>query len=185
MPPINSIDLHPDQVPGQGPEAAIRASRSFLDRALKAGAREVRLITGLGMRGDGTPRLRSRIEQDVLPAYYQHIEQQGYEQGGAVIHLWLKASSQKPTAAHARHERKKHERQAVAIREERLEIAYQRLEAAEVFLEEGDLKKVRIKLNQAARDLGWPSRDAAFASVEEAGGSLDRAWEELKKADGP
>ncbi len=97
--------------------------------------------------------------------------------------MWLKASSQKPTAAHARHERKKHERQAVAIREERLEIAYERLEAAESFLEEGDLKKVRIKLNQVARDLAWPVRDAALTSAGEAAAALDAAWDALKKVD--
>jgi hypothetical protein len=182
MTPINSIDLHPDQVPGQGPEAAIRAARAFLDRALKAGAREVRLITGLGMRGDGTPRLRGRIEQDVLPAYFRHIEQQGYEQGGAVIHLWLKATAQKPTPAHARHERRKNERLSVAVREERLEISYQRLEAAEVFLEENDLKKVRLKLNQVARDLQWPLIEGSL-SAERAVQALDDAWSRLKALD--
>jgi transcriptional antiterminator Rof (Rho-off) len=183
MPPINSIDLHPDQVPGQGPEAAIRAARAFLDRALKAGLREVRLITGLGSRGDGTPRLRSRIEQDVLPAYFRHIEQQSYEQGGAVIKLWLKGGAQQPSAAHAKHERKKTERQAVAVREERLEIAYQRLEAAEDFFEENDLKRVRLKLNQVARDLGWDVKEGAFDGEEEASAALDEAWKKLKALD--
>ena len=183
MSPINSIDLHPDQVPGQGPEAAIRAARAFLDRALKAGLREVRLITGLGMRGDGTPRLRSRIEQDVLPAYYRHIEQQSYEQGGAVIKLWLKPPAQKPTAAHTRHELKKGERQAVAVREQRLEIAYQRLEAAEDFFEENDLKKVRLKLNQVAKDLGWEILSAPLESSTQASEHLSAAWKRLKALD--
>jgi transcriptional antiterminator Rof (Rho-off) len=154
-----------------------------LDRALKAGFREVRLITGLGMRGDGTPRLRSRIEQDVLPAYYRYIEQQSYEQGGAVIKLWLKGGAQTPTAAHAKHERKKHEHQAVAVREERLEIAYQRLDAAEVFYEENDLKKVRIKLNQVARDLGWETLDGPLLDDETALEKLDAAWQRLKEMD--
>jgi transcriptional antiterminator Rof (Rho-off) len=183
MPPINSIDLHPDQVPGQGPEAAVRAARAFLDRALKAGFREVRLITGVGLRGDGTPRLRARIEQDVLPAYFRYIEQQSYEQGGAVIKLWLKGGAQVPTAAHAKHERKKNERQAVAVREERLEIAYQRLEAAEDFFEENDLKKVRLKLNQVARDLGWDVKEGPFHGEEEASVALDDAWKKLKALD--
>jgi hypothetical protein len=183
MTSINSIDLHPDQVQGQGPEAAIRAARAFLDKALKAGQREVRLITGLGMRGDGTPRLRSRIEQDVLPAYYRHIEQQGYEQGGAVIHLWLKPPAQKITPTHAKHERHKAERKEVAVREERLEIAYGRLDAAEEFLEEGDLKKVRIKLNQVARDLGWPVLEGPLVNREGAVLALDQAWDKLKALD--
>ena len=183
MASVPTLDLHPDQLPGKGPEAAIQAARNFLDRSLKAGHRELRLITGLGLHGDGTPRLRSRIEQDVLPAYFRHIEQQSYEQGGAVIHLWLKAAAQKPSAAHLRHERKKSERQSVAIREERLEVSYQRLEAAEDFLEEGDLKKVRLKLNQVARDLGWPLREAALAGEDDAAAALDQAWDALKKLD--
>ncbi len=183
MASVSSIDLHPDQLPGQGPEAAIRAARNFLDRSLKAGQREVRLITGVGLRGDGTPRLRSRIEADVLPAYFRYIEQQSYEQNGAVIHLWLKPMAQKASAAHVRHERKKAERQQVAVREERLEIAYERLDAAEAFLEEGDLKKVRIKLNQVARDLAWPLKEGAFSDGEEAGRALDEAWQALKALD--
>lgn len=182
MASVSSIDLHPDQLPGQGPEAAIRAARNFLDRSLKAGQREVRLITGVGLRGDGTPRLRSRIEQDVLPAYFRYIEQQSYEQNGAVIHLWLRPMAQKASSAHVRHERKKAERQQVAVREERLEVSYQRLEAAEDFFEEGDLKKVRIKLNQVARDLGWPVREAAL-NEDEAGMALDEAWTKLKALD--
>lgn len=184
MASVSSIDLHPDQLPGKGPEAAIQATRNFLDRSLKAGQREVRLITGVGLRGDGTPRLRSHIEQAVLPAYFRYIEQQSYEQNGAVIHLWLRPMVQRANSAHVRHERKKVERQQVAVREERLEIAYERLEAAEVFLEEGDLKKVRIKLNQVARDLGWPLKESAFASAEEAAHALDEAWQRLKGADG-
>lgn len=183
MASVSSIDLHPDQLPGKGPEAAVQAARNFLDRSLKAGQREVRLITGVGLRGDGTPRLRNRIEQDVLPAYFRYIEQQSYEQNGAVIHLWLKPMAQKATSAHVRHERKKAERRELAVREGRLEIAYQRLEAAEDLLEEGDLKKVRIKLNQVARDLGWPLQEGPFADSAAAGQCLDRAWAELKELD--
>lgn len=170
-------------MPGEGPEAALRALRAFLDQSLKAGHKQVRIITGLGTRGDGTPRLRSRVENDVLPGYFQSIEQQAYEQGGAVIKLWLKSHTVKPAGAYLRHSRREQERSQVAVREGRLMVAWDRLDAAEQALEEGDLRRCRLKLNQLAKEFGWelapPGLDEALADQ-----LLDSHSAALKKLDG-
>jgi hypothetical protein len=152
---VPSIDLHPDKIRGSGPEAAIRACRDFLDRSLRAGHRELRIITGVGLRGDGTPRLRTRVEEEVLGAYYRQIEQQSYEQGGAVIHLWLKPQVQTPSKTWQREQRHQDERRQVAGREERLLVAWDRLALAEEAYEDGDLRRCRLKLNQLAKEFGW------------------------------
>ena len=172
---VPSIDLHPEKMGGNGPDAAVRACRSFLDKALKAGHRQVRIITGLGLRGDGTPRLRQRIEDSVLPGYARHIEQTAYEQGGAVIKVWLKAQAGPLTGAWHRHQRRHAERRQLAEREERYMVAWDRLDAAEAALDEGDLRRARLKLNQVAREFGWPLAEGALA--EEA------AWRMLEELD--
>lgn len=177
-----SIDLHPEKVGGSGPEAALQACRAFLDRSLKAGHRQVRIITGVGLRGDGTPRLRSRVEQEVLSAYFSHIEQQSYEQNGAVIRVWLKAQSQKPSAGWHRQQRRHQERQAVAGREERLMVAQDRLELAEDAWEDGDLRRCRLKLNQVAREFGWPLAEGAL-DADAAARLLDQHWARLNELD--
>jgi len=179
---VPSIDLHPDKIRGQGPEAALLACRQFLDRALGAGHRQVRIITGLGLRGDGTPRLRQRVEDEVLSAYFSQIEQRDYEQGGAVIRLWLKAQAQRPNAAWKRHARKGAEREALAGREERLLVAFDRLEAAEEAYEDGDWRRVRLKLNQVAKEFGLELA-AADLDQDSAGALLDRHWAAIRKLD--
>jgi DNA-nicking Smr family endonuclease len=179
---VPSIDLHPEKIRGNGPEAALLACRSFLDRALAAGHRQVRIITGLGLRGDGTPRLRQRVEDEVLSAYFSRIEQRSYEQGGAVIRVWLKAQAQAPSAAWKRQERKAAEQQAVAGREERLLVAYDRLEAAETALEEGDLRRLRLKVNQVAKEFDW-EQASAEASEDKLVDLLDQHWQALHKLD--
>lgn len=154
MPVIPSIDLHPDAIPGNGPEAALLALRRFLDHCLSSGHREVRVITGLGARGDGTPRLRQRVESEVLPGYALRIEDQHYEQGGAVIRLRLNPAPARPDPRAMR----EREREAASFRlaeaEERLELCWQRLEAAKDYLAENELRKCRIKHNQIVRQLG-------------------------------
>lgn len=182
MNPLPFIDLHPESVGGGGPEAALRACRAFLDRSLKAGHRQVRIVTGLGLRGDGTPRLRTRVEQEVLGAYFSYIEQQDYEQGGAVIKLSLKPPAQKPSTAWQRHERRHAERREVAGREERIMVAYDRLEAAEDALEEGDLRRCRLKANQVAREFGGGVVEGVLAE-EAAGPLLDALWSKVKELD--
>lgn len=177
-----TIDLHPDKIRGSGPESALSACRDFLDKALAAGHRQVRIVTGLGLRGDGTPRLRMRVEAEVLPAYHRYIEDSAHEQGGAVIRLHLRPADRKPTAAWHRHQRHVGEREGVADRESRLEVAYDRLEAADEAFDEGDLRRCRIKLNQVAREFGWdtaaPDMDAARLA-----GMLDGHWDRLRTLD--
>ncbi len=162
-----SLDLHPDRVPG-GADAAVNECRRFLERALAAGHRQVRIITGLGLRGDGTPRLRGRVEREVLDRFHSRIEQVAYEQGGAVLRVWLKPKAAAPSAAWRRHELRQSERRAVADHEERLHIAWTRWEAAEAHWAEGDLRRCRLKLNQVAREFGWPelAQDPDAAAVE-------------------
>jgi hypothetical protein len=179
---LPSIDLHPDKISGAGPESALRACKAFLDKALASGHRQVRIITGVGLRGDGTPRLRMRVEQEVLSVYQRHIEQTGYEQGGAVIKVWLKGGEQKPTGAWHRHQRKHHERSDVADREERLMVAHERLRAADLAYDEGDLRRCRLKLNQVAREFGWELADGVL-NDETALALLDGHWERLEKLD--
>ena len=174
MPQIPSIDLHPEKVPGDGPEAALRACRQFLDQCLRAGHRQARIITGVGLRGDGTARLRTRVEQEVLGAYFSQIEQQAYEQGGAVIKLWLRSQQQKPAASWHRQQRQRQERSQVAGREERLLVAGDRLDAAWDALDEGDLRRCRLKLNQVAREFGWDLLPPGIAD-----GDAERALKDL------
>lgn len=178
---IPTIDLHPDKIAGDAHDA-VRACRAFLDKALAAGHRQVRIITGLGLRGDGTPRLRNRVEAEVLGGFHSHIEHSAYEQGGAVIKLWLKASAQKPTAASKRQQRHVDERLAVAGREERFMVGWDRLRAADLAMDEGDLRRCRLKLNQVAREFGWELAGAAM-DWDSAETLLDAHWERLKALD--
>lgn len=181
MSQIPSIDLHPEKIPG-GADQAVRACRAFLDKALAAGHRQVRVITGLGLHGDGTPRLRHRVEQQVLGGLYERIEQTAYEQGGAVIKIWFKPSTPQPSLSWHRSRRHEAERLAVADREERLMVAWDRLDAAENAFEEGDLRRCRLKLNQIAREFGWPLVEPALDEGI-AAGMLDAHHVRLKALD--
>src|SRR5438128_1544730 len=86
---IPSIDLHPENFssPGRGPGAALAACRSFLLAQWEAGRPEGRVITGIGIHGDGTPRLRLRVEREILPGLHDKIEEVSHEQGGAVLRV--------------------------------------------------------------------------------------------------
>jgi hypothetical protein len=152
MPEHPFIDLHPDKLRGSGPEGALLACRNFLDEALRRGHKKVRIITGLGIHGDGSPRLRSRVEKEVLGAFFARIESQHYEQGGAVILLELKTGVSKPDKNYLAKSKKEAERQGYVKREERLMVALERLEAAGLYLDEGDLRRARLKLNQVLRE---------------------------------
>jgi len=160
----------------------MRACRDFLDKALAGGHRQVRIITGLGARGDGTPRLRTRIEQEVLGGYHSHIETTAYEQGGAVIKIWLKSAPLRPGLAWQRHQRHDRDRVAVADREERYWVARERLESADQAFNEADFRRCRLKLNQVAREFGW---EMAEGPVDEDGALrlLDAHWGRLKALD--
>ena len=177
-----SLDLHPEKLPGKGPETALLAAREFLEQALKAGQREVRLITGLGLHGDGTPRLRGRVEQDVLPAFFSQIESSSYEQGGAVILLRLRHVPVRADPRYLRQRRHEDERSRAAGMEQRLEVAWERLEAAETALQEGGLKRARLKLNQVAREFGWTVLETAV-DLAAAGAFLKESFARLEALD--
>ncbi len=181
MDPVPSIDLHPESAPG-GPDAAVRACRDFLDKALAAGRRQVRIITGLGLRGDGTPRLRSRIEEEVLPSYFRQIEQRGYEQGGAVIRLWLRSAGPAPTLRWHREHRREQQKRAMTEREERFQVARDRLDLAETAWEEGDLRRCRLKLNQIRREFGWEIAEGVL-EASQADALLDDTARRLRELD--
>jgi hypothetical protein len=147
------IDLHPDKIGGESAESALLACRRFLDEALRRGWKDVRLITGIGIHGDGTPRLRSRVEREVLGAYYESIESQHYEQGGAVIRLFLRPPQVAPGPRYQRKLAKEREHKDYVRREERFQVAWERYEAAELYYEEGDYRRARLKLNQISKEL--------------------------------
>ncbi|MES2201437.1 MAG: Smr/MutS family protein [candidate division FCPU426 bacterium] len=170
------IDLHPEKIPGPGPEPALAACRGFLDMALRNGWKEVRIITGIGIHGDGTPRLRSRVEKEVLSAYYSSIESQHYEQGGAVIRLRLSPPAQHPGPAQRRKLQKEAEHRRSMQKEERLMVLLERFEAAEAYFDESDLRRVRLKLNQILREF-FPGETAVAADES----SLQQAMQRIKK----
>lgn len=182
MSKVPSIDLHPDKIRGDGPESALRACRDFLDRSIRAGHRQVRIITGVGLHGDGTARLLTRVEQEVLGAYFSQIEQQQHEQSGAVIRVFLKGQGQKPSTAWHRHQRHHLEQNVKAGREERLMVGFDRLEAAEQAFAESDWRRCRLKLNQVAKEFGLV---LAPTGMDEAlaGEILDQHWAALKALD--
>ena len=171
---IPTLDLHPQALPGTGPEIALAAARAFIRGQIQLGGREARLITGLGLHGDGTPRLRRRVETEVLPGF-GGIEQVSLEQGGAVLRLVFKRTDAAENQAHLRHLAKEKNSRDFAAREERLMVAGQRLEAARDSLEEGDLRKTRLKTGQLVREF-LPGR-----SVPGEGPALERLLDELKK----
>lgn len=152
MAEIPFIDLHPDKIRGTGPETALLACREFISNSLLRGHRSLRIITGLGIHGDGTPRLRSRVEQEVLGGFHSQIESRSYEQGGAVIRLELKSGFARQGKEHQTKAQKELQHKAYVRREERLMVAFERLEAAEGYFDEGDFRKCRLKLNQVLRE---------------------------------
>jgi hypothetical protein len=152
MPDIPFIDLHPDKIRGTGPETALLACRQFMDECIRRGHRHLRIITGLGIHGDGSPRLRLRVEKEVLSGFYAQIESQHYEQGGAVIRIELRKGGAEPGKKYLKKFEKEIEHKNYIRREERLLVALERLEAAAAYLDEGDLRRCRLKLNQVNRE---------------------------------
>ncbi len=176
MADIPFIDLHPDKIPGTGPEEALGACRRFLDEALRKGWRQVRIITGIGIHGDGSPRLRSRVEREILGSFYMSIAAQHYEQGGAVILLELHPPKPARGGRELRNLAKEKEHQGFVEREERVMVALERFEAAENYLQEGDLRRARLKVNQILREF---APESAPAMPDQA--SIKQALRELKK----
>ena len=122
------------------------------------------------------------MEQEVLPGYLSRIEQTGYEQDGAVLVLWLKAAAARPGGAHTRHERQHRERLDVADREERFMVGFERLESAGTALDEGDLRRCRLKLNQVGREFGFGVAEGAL-DREAAERLLASHWDRLEDLD--
>ena len=153
------IDLHPQALPGKGPEQALAACRRFLEAAQEAGHADARVITGLGLHGDGTPRMRQRVEREVLSAMSMRIQGYRYEQGGAVIVVEFKRAPAKPSARHLRALSQQAALQEKIKREEKLLVAWDRLDAAWESLDRGDLRRAKLKANQLSRDF-TPQADA-------------------------
>jgi hypothetical protein len=175
MPDIPTIDLHPSKVGGKNADLPIFLARSFLLEALAKGLRDVRIITGLGIHGDGTPRLRSRVEREVLLPLATKIRSQHYEQGGAVIRLELEAEAPKPGSSYYRQQERQQQLKSLIGRESRFLIAEERLEAANAYLDEGDLRRCRLKLNQILREYfpGEPLLGAQLESLEKGLGRVE------------
>ena len=161
MASIPSIDLHPDKVGGRDSDHAVRKCRLFIEKTRRSGIREMRVITGVGIRGDGTPRLRSRIEKDVLPAYAMDLEETIHEQGGAVLLLRFKAVEWRPTAPERRHNRRFVETQDLELKSERWELSISRIQQAREYLEINEIRRARIKVNQVIKE--------HFSDLEEVG----------------
>ena len=173
---VKSIDLHPEKLRGTGPESALLACRQFVETALLRGTRRVRIITGVGIHGDGTPRLRSRVEREVLAAFAQRIASQHYDQGGAVICLELIPGSSKPDKKYQKKFEKEQQHKSYIEKEERLLVALERFEAAELYYDEGDFRRCRLKLNQVAREF-FPDMGAFEANQD----ALMQGLRDLKK----
>lgn len=155
---IPEIDLHPGAQGGPDSDSAVRACRLFIDKQRRSGFREMRIITGMGVRGDGTPRLRSRIEKDVLPPYSLQLEQLSYEQGGAVIRLCFKTILATTSSAQKRNHAKDSEHKLLISREERFQVTESRLDLVRQYLSENEIRKAAIKLNQVVKE-HFPERD--------------------------
>jgi hypothetical protein len=165
MPTIAEIDLHPDKVKGSRPEHVLNECRAFLRECQRQGVKEARIITGLGYHGDGTPRLRQRVENEVLPGF--DLEDALLEQNGAVIRVVFRIAQQKQSPRHLSTLEKQRTLQDKAQHEARLGIAWDRLDQAKDALGEGDLKKVRQKVNQIYREFApqYPECEAGLEGV--------------------
>jgi hypothetical protein len=163
---VPTLDLHPEFFPRspKGPEEALVAAREFLQTQSRTGVREARLITGLGLHGDGTPRLRRRVEREVLPGLHHLIEEVQHAQGGAVLRVFFKKPSHQGEA-----QRKKvaeeHRHRHFVQKQERLMVGQQRLDLAWRYLEEGDLRRARLKVNQLCREHGTAEVDENLESI--------------------
>jgi len=170
------IDLHPQAMPGQGPDQALAACRSFLEAVQAAGHAEARVITGLGLHGDGTPRLRQRVEREVLSPLAMRISATHYEQGGAVIRIEFKKAPARPSARHLRALGQQASLQKRIQNEERLLVAWDRLDAAWEALDLNDLRRARLKANQLLREL-FPGRTVLAADAD----ALEHFLKEVEK----
>jgi hypothetical protein len=175
MKKIPEIDLHPEKIQGTRPENALAACRNFLQECVRQQAFEARIITGFGLHGDGTPRLRMRVEREVLPSFQSYFKATGLEQGGAVIHVWFQNMAPKSSPKElARLEKERNHRDWVK-KEERLMVAWQRYHQAQDYFLEDDLRRARLKVNQVLKEL-FPNE----AQCQEDNASLRAALKRLQ-----
>jgi len=130
----------------------LAACRYFLQECIRQQAFEARIITGLGLHGDGTPRLRTRVEREVLPAFQSYLKAIALEQGGAVIHVWFQSQARICPKQQALLE-KERSHQGWVKKQERLMVAWQRYRQAQGYLLEDDLRKAKLKANQVLKEL--------------------------------
>jgi len=173
------IDLHPGKIHGDRPETALAACRNFLRECLCQQAFEARIITGLGLHGDGTPRLRTRVEAEVLPGFKHAIEATALEQGGAVIHVWFKPQEAKLSHSQLAKAQKERDNKQRLVREERLMVATSRYKQAQEAYLEDDLRKAKLKVNQFLREF-HPEEPPCQEDNESIRASLDRLRQSLK-----
>jgi len=152
MKKILEIDLHPEKIHGSRPENALAACRDFLQECVRQQAFEARIITGLGLHGDGTPRLRMRVEKEVLPSFRPYFKATALEQGGAVIHVWFESQPSSSPKQQALAERER-SHQGWVKRQERLMVSWQRYRQAQDHLFEDDLRRAKLKANQVLKEL--------------------------------
>ncbi len=176
---IPDIDLHPQALPGAGPQEALAACREFLERCWRKGAAECRVITGRGLHGDGTPRLRQRVEREVLPLFRDRLSSTALEQQGAVILLRFRKRDTSSHPAYQAGLSRERDRSEMARREERLGVARQRFDQAWAMVEEEDWRRARLKVNQLLKEFlpGEPLVSGDLASIRAA---LDRLETEMK-----
>jgi hypothetical protein len=177
---LPTIDLHPQVLPASTPEIALAAAREFLRLQLQKRQAGARLITGLGLHGDGTPRLRRRVEQEVLPAFSDRIQEVSLEQKGAVLRVTFVKYDSSASRSHQLNLQEENRLRQRAATEENLMVGGQRLDQARVYLEEGDLRRTRLKVGQLLRDF-LPS-DQVPTDEEGLKKSLRRIEEALIKA---
>lgn len=181
MAAVPTLDMHPEFFPSsKGPDTALAACRRFLLEQWEAGRKEARLVTGLGLHGDGTPRLRLRVEREILPAFHDQVEHVELEQGGAVLRVIFKKRPQPGGDRQDSHVRKEAAQRRFVFEQERLMVARQRVEQAWACLDEDDLRRARLKVNQLLREFGLPLAGEGLEAVRK---GLETAEATLKKMD--
>ncbi len=178
MKKVLEIDLHPEKVQGSRPENALAVCKTFLQECIRQQAFEARIITGLGLHGDGTPRLRLRVEREVLPSFQGYFRATGLEQGGAVIHVWFQNQARSSPREQARLAKERSHQDWVK-KQERLMVAWQRYRQAQDYFLEDDLRRARLKANQVLKEF-FPEEPLGQEDNESLRAALKRIRELLE-----
>jgi hypothetical protein len=154
---ILEIDLHPEKTKTEYKSQVLVMCRQFLKRCIEAGASQCRVITGHGLRSDGyRGRLRSAVEDEVLPLFYNHIKEVVIEQQGAVLRIYFKKSSKPPNALWLKRWQQQQEKNQNIKEKEQQKLTRDRLEQALDYYDENDLRRCRLKVNQILKSLELP-----------------------------